>query len=323
MPQKTEVPGEEVWPTQPIPTKPEPFSRQSFTATDVNPHILSPEEREEFRANAWRRPATRVRSRRSGSPTRFTCPATRAASNWGSTASNPSDGSVYVIGFNVPTIIRLLRAGETRTWRVEKPEVIQEGRYVTEGLRALPEHRQPALHDADRLRPQQGRDQVADSVLVTICGWSGRASPAPARAATIKGGIIPTATGLVFVTAADRKVHVYDSATGSQIHELQLGGLTSGSPSMYELNGRQYLLVTVSPTQRERPRSRRVCPRRRSAWSRSPCRSRRGHNVLTSTPRWAPGRRFSDTSRTNPGSAAADPCGSSGSSGRDAGPDRR
>ena len=64
-------------------------------------------------------------------------------------------------------------------------------------------------------------------------------------AATTKGGIIPTATGLVFATAADRKVHVYDSATGKQVWELQLGGTSSGSPSMYELDGRQYLLVTA------------------------------------------------------------------------------
>jgi quinoprotein glucose dehydrogenase len=65
-------------------------------------------------------------------------------------------------------------------------------------------------------------------------------------AATTKGGIIPTAAGLVFATAADRKVHVYDSATGTQLWELPLGGITSGSPSMYELNGRQYLLVTAA-----------------------------------------------------------------------------
>jgi len=51
---------------------------------------------------------------------------------------------------------------------------------------------------------------------------------------------------LLFVTAADRKVHVYDSATGTQVSELQLGGASSGSPSMYELGGRQYLLVTAS-----------------------------------------------------------------------------
>ena len=35
-----------------------------------------------------------------------------------------------------------------------------------------------------------------------------------------------------------------------RLYQLPLGGATSGSPSMYELNGRQYLLVTAtaSPT---------------------------------------------------------------------------
>ncbi len=65
-------------------------------------------------------------------------------------------------------------------------------------------------------------------------------------AATIKGGMIVTATGLVFATAADCKIHVYDSATGRQLWEAPLGGVTSGAPSMYELGGRQYLLVTAS-----------------------------------------------------------------------------
>jgi quinoprotein glucose dehydrogenase len=62
----------------------------------------------------------------------------------------------------------------------------------------------------------------------------------------LKGSVIPTANGLLFVNAADRKVHVYDSQTGQQIHELQLGATTNGSPSMYEWNGRQYLLVSAS-----------------------------------------------------------------------------
>jgi len=39
---------------------------------------------------------------------------------------------------------------------------------------------------------------------------------------------------------------VYDSATGKQISELPLGAATSGAPSMYEHDGRQYLLVTAS-----------------------------------------------------------------------------
>ena len=65
-------------------------------------------------------------------------------------------------------------------------------------------------------------------------------------AANVKGGLIVTATGLVFATAGDHKVHVYDSANGKQISEFQLGAATSGGPSMYELDGRQYLVVTAA-----------------------------------------------------------------------------
>src|SRR5580704_9530063 len=36
---KSDVPGEEAWPTQPFPTKPPPFARQSFTESDLNPYI--------------------------------------------------------------------------------------------------------------------------------------------------------------------------------------------------------------------------------------------------------------------------------------------
>ena len=49
VPQKTTVPGEALSPTQPFPTAPPPFSRQKFTADDVNPYILTPEERAQFK----------------------------------------------------------------------------------------------------------------------------------------------------------------------------------------------------------------------------------------------------------------------------------
>jgi len=61
----------------------------------------------------------------------------------------------------------------------------------------------------------------------------------------LKSSVIVTSNGLLFVNAADRKIHIYDSETGKQLHELWLGATTSGSPSMYELGGRQYLLVTA------------------------------------------------------------------------------
>jgi quinoprotein glucose dehydrogenase len=244
VPQNSPVPGEALSPTQPFPTAPPPFSRQKFTAADVNPHILSPEEREAFKQ--------RVAKARNDGP--FTpigfeevvhMPGNQGGSNWGSTAANPSDGSVYVIGFNVPTLIRLLKPGEVRSGRGGAKEVVQEGRYVTEGFGLFPTIVNPPYTtltaydlNAGTIRWQIG---LGDDLRLVGQGVKGTGT-----AASIKGGLIVTATGLVFATAADRKVHVYDSATGAQISELSLGGNTTGAPSMYELNGRQYLLVTAS-----------------------------------------------------------------------------
>ena len=70
----------------------------------------------------------------------------------------------------------------------------------------------------------------------------------PAHERTARAEGIPIlGSGLVFATADDRKVHVYDSDTGQEIWQTALGGRTSASPSMYELGGRQYLLVTATP----------------------------------------------------------------------------
>ena len=42
---KSDMPGEQASPTQPFPTAPPPFAVQKFTADDINPYILTPEER--------------------------------------------------------------------------------------------------------------------------------------------------------------------------------------------------------------------------------------------------------------------------------------
>jgi quinoprotein glucose dehydrogenase len=245
VPQKTTVPGEEVWPTQPFPTAPPPFSRQKFTVDDLNPYILTPQEREQFRQRI-------LKARNEGpfTPIGFDevihMPGNQGGSNWGSTAGNPTDGSVYVIGFNVPTIIRLFKPGEIRPGqRGGPPEVVKEGRYVTDGFGLYPTIVNPPYTTLNAYDLNSGtlKWQIGLGDDLRLVGQGVKGTGA---AATVKGGIIPTATGLLFVTAADRKVHVYDSSNGKQVWELQLGAATSGSPSMYELGGQQYLLVTAS-----------------------------------------------------------------------------
>ncbi len=244
VPQNTMVPGEELAPTQPFPTAPPPFSRQKFTADDLNPYILTPEEREQFRQRI-------LKARNDGNftPIGFDdvihMPGNQGGSNWGSTAANPSDGTVYVIGFNTPTILRLLKAGEIRRSGRGAGEPIKEGRYVTEGFGLYPTIVSPpyttlTAYDLNKgtIKWQVG---LGDDLRLVAQGIKGTGT-----AANVKGGLIVTATGLVFATAGDHKMHVYDSATGKQISEFQLGAATSGGPSMYELDGRQYLVVTAA-----------------------------------------------------------------------------
>ena len=247
-------PGSTSSPTQPIPTKPEPFSRQSFTVDDLNPHLLTDEQRAQFRERI-------LKARNDGpfTPIGFDevvhMPGNQGGSNWGSTAGNPGDGRVYVIGFNVPTIIRLLKPGETRPARAggNAEEIVKDGLSDDRRIRPLPDDRQAALHDAHRLRsrtPARSRGRRG-SATICVCCRSG--SPARDRPSTVKGGLIVTGTGLLFATAADRKVHVYDTSTGRELATLPLGGPTSGGPSMYEHGGRQYLLVTASAVQPSGP----------------------------------------------------------------------
>jgi glucose dehydrogenase len=244
VPQNTTVPGEELWPTQPFPTAPPPFSRQKFTADDLNPYLLTQEERAEFKRRI-------LKARNDGpyTPIGFDevvhMPGNHGGSNWGSTASNPKEGTVYVIGFNVPALLRLLRPGETRAGRGGAPrEVVQEGRYVTDGFGLYPMIVNPPYTTLTAYDLNQGTIKwqigLGDDLRLVEQGVTGTGT-----AATIKGGMIVTGSGLVFVTAADRKVHVYDSANGREVCALPLGGPTSGGPSMYELGGRQYLLVTA------------------------------------------------------------------------------
>lgn len=65
-------------------------------------------------------------------------------------------------------------------------------------------------------------------------------------ASDTKTSSLITSTGLVIVAAADNKIHFYDAETGRQLREIDLGANTAGSPSAYELNGRQYLLFSAS-----------------------------------------------------------------------------
>ena len=88
---KSDVPGEQSWPTQPFPTTPPPFARQKFTVDDINPYVDAAEQ-ERLRGIVATR-ATRASSRpRATRATRSPCPERTAARTGAASRPIPRPG---------------------------------------------------------------------------------------------------------------------------------------------------------------------------------------------------------------------------------------
>src|SRR5688572_16385144 len=100
---QTDVPGEQTWPTQPFPTVVPPFNRQKITSADLNPYFLSDSERVEWKARLDSVP-TGLYVPLSTKRETFAIPGAVGGASWGSTASIPEKGIVFVRGIDYPSV---------------------------------------------------------------------------------------------------------------------------------------------------------------------------------------------------------------------------
>jgi quinoprotein glucose dehydrogenase len=103
---QSDMPGEHASPTQPFPTLPPPFARQRMSADDIDPYILTPEER-----RSWKDRIASLRKQGLFTPPELSetlsLPGARGGSNWGTTAADPSRGLVFLTTQDWPTIYKL------------------------------------------------------------------------------------------------------------------------------------------------------------------------------------------------------------------------
>jgi quinoprotein glucose dehydrogenase len=153
---KSDMPGEESWPTQPYPTSPPPFGRQSFGVDDISPYLPADQ------AAALRQRLLGARNEGLFTPISYAdtvhIPTSNGGVLFGGMASEPR-GSVYVVTHDNPGILRLLRPGEN---------VGRGGGPAAAPGQPLYQQHCQACHGADRLGTENGV-------------WRSAASSAPAR----------------------------------------------------------------------------------------------------------------------------------------------
>jgi quinate dehydrogenase (quinone) len=261
---KSDVPGEQSWPTQPFPTSPPPFARLKFGVEDINPHLDDAEKTrirgilEKARNEGLFTPQTLTRDQ-------ISIPGELGGSNWAGTAADPTTGMLYVRSADQPAIhkLRLPRtdtpaapaASSTAPARPRPPlPEMEEGftRYTgplgsmfraTNGLPAIaPPWAEIVAYDlnegAIKWRAPLGSVRALAAKGIKNTGNAQRVH---------RNGPVVTAGGLIFIgTNADGMVRAFDKDNGKVLWEHELEANPEGMAAVYEVGGRQYVVFCAS-----------------------------------------------------------------------------
>ena len=242
---RSDMPGEETWPTQPFPVKPPPFARQKFTVDDLSP-FLSPEERARFRDE--------ILSARNeglftppGRRNTVEMPGNNGGANWGGAAVDPAKGMLFVVSKDLPSMLRLARDPDADK---TLPPSARERYYSGFGFMIASDGLSP-------IAPPWTTLTAYDLNGGTI-KWKIPLGEVPELAARgikntgthfPKVGPVVTAGGLIFTGTRDRKVRALDVETGRVLWEHELGAAVEGMPAVYEVDGREYVVFcAAAPT---------------------------------------------------------------------------
>jgi len=164
---KSEVPGEMSSPTQPFPTRPPPFARQTFSVEDVNP-FMSPEEQDKLRQAVREAANAGVFTPSSHLRHHIQFPGAWGGANWGSIAADPATGMLFVRSLEMPSYRRMSMSAPNQSPTFKGTPREQEGFTVytqtcaaCHGPGQAP-MKSPAKLGADVFRQllRQGREQM-------------------------------------------------------------------------------------------------------------------------------------------------------------------
>ncbi|HJZ96114.1 MAG TPA: pyrroloquinoline quinone-dependent dehydrogenase [Candidatus Solibacter sp.] len=233
---KSDMPGENTWPTQPFPTKPPPFARQRFTADDLNPY-MSPEDRARFRDEILSARNEGLFTPPGLRPT-IQMPGNNGGANWGGAAVDPAKGMLFVVSKDLPAILKLV-----------PDKSVPAGVRYTSGFGLV-----TASNGLSPITPPWSSLTAYDLNEGTI-KWKIALGDVPELAGKgvkdtgshyPKVGPVVTAGGLLFAGTRDRMVRAFDVETGKVLWQKEVDAALEGIPAVYEMAGRQFIVFCAS-----------------------------------------------------------------------------
>jgi quinoprotein glucose dehydrogenase len=243
----SDMPGEQAWPTQPVPSKPPAFSEQGLTLDDA--FDLTPELREAARAEMRKFRLGPMYTPPSLQGT-FMRPGLIGGANWGGGAFDPASAWLYVKTTNQVAIARLAKpdrsAANPRASEVDADYVFSA--VPAQFADGLPLWKPPYGHltAIDLNRGEIAwRVPVGDMPSIrTHKALTG--VPLPERLGSPGApGAIVTAGGLVFVGGGDAALNAVDALTGDLVWRSPPLQRTTATPMTYRSGGRQYVVIAT------------------------------------------------------------------------------
>ena len=257
----TDVPGEVLYPTQPFPTKPPPFSGQGVSLDDANDltpeiHALAVEELNEYRLGPlFTPPSLRGTLMRPGA---------QGGADWGGAAFDPRTGLLYVRTNEDTTPNQVCRnQGADPNVDVEYSNNCPRGSYAIM-FRNRPGAAVPArsrLGPIPLIKPPYAY-LVAIDLNAGDIAWRvpfGEGSRSMRNHPLLRGVELPerlgtrgnpgplvTAGGLVFLGGGAPYLYAFDKATGEELWRGPTPHRTSANPLTYRArSGRQFVVIAT------------------------------------------------------------------------------
>jgi quinoprotein glucose dehydrogenase len=248
----SDIPGEEVWPTQPFPVAPPPLVPQhTITADDA--WGLTPWDRGECRELI-----NSLRSDGIYTPPSFEgtvmIPGNGGGSNWGGIAWDPGRQVVIANTLHLPFVVTLIHRDDFEKER-------DSGMYP--GAEFAPQlgtpygmRRKPLMSSLDLpcVKPPWGTLAAVDMSAGKIrwqvpLGTTRDQTPLPfgfKLGMPNLGGPLVLENGLIFIAAAmDNYLRAFDVESGEELWRGRLPAGGQATPMTYQLNGRQYIVIAA------------------------------------------------------------------------------